>query len=101
MLKTFEAYSLEKICYNFDVTKGAQYYDFLIDDILSCELDNCGCGMEFSLIRLDRIINAIKIRYNKIQEQGSELNEFENEILECLVDFSNDDPEALVYIKGW
>ena len=41
-----------------------------------------------------------KICYN-IQEQGSELNEFENEILECLVDFSNDDPEALVYIKGW
>ena len=52
----FEAYSLEDLCYSLFVDKELLIREYLIGDILSCELENSSQGMEYSLVYLQNII---------------------------------------------
>jgi hypothetical protein len=86
---TFEAYSLEDICQN------SHMFNFLNDDILSDELDICAQGMEYSLIYLNNIIQAL----NKCMN-----DDYEQEVLEYLQNWYKQnkcDEQTLVFIQGY
>ena len=90
----FEAYNLEDLCNSFHSGKGPQIYDYLIDDILSQELDNCAAGMEYSLIYLKDIGHAIISKADK--------TDFENDIQDYIIEFlARTNKDALVFIQGW
>lgn len=94
----FEAFNLQRLCDDFNPEIGSQYFDYLVDDILSCELENSARGMDYSLVKLDYIIEAMKVR---IENQG-ESSEFEDSLLTYLKKFSTtQDINVLVWISGW
>lgn len=92
--QTFEAYNLEDLCNHFHAGKGPQIYDYLLDDILSQEMDNCAAGMEYSLVYLKNIGHAIICKEDK--------TEFEIDIQDYIIEFlARTDKDALVFIQGW
>lgn len=94
----FEAYSLEEICNDIDLELGSQHYDYLTEDIIGCEMDCCSYGMEYALIYLKTIIDAMDSR---IHAYGEDPDQSEINIINALRHFLKDKDEyIMVYIQG-
>ena len=73
--------------------------EYLIGDILSCELENSSQGMEYSLVYLQTIINAIEER---LKGYSDDVEDFEKELLYGLKEFMKDkSDDTMIFIQGW
>lgn len=88
----FEAYNLEDLC------KNSEDLDYLVYDILNCEMDIHLDGMEYALIYLKDIINAMRARLDAYDEDP---DQSEIKLFNYLSNFMEDkDPQTLISVQG-
>ena len=96
--QTFNAYSLEELLNDINLEEGSAFLDYVLYDICACELSARFDGMEYSLIYLNTIINAITARLDGYNEDP---DVWELDLIEGLTLFMKDkDEQTLVYIQG-
>lgn len=91
----FEAYNLEDLCEN------SLDFEYLYHDILSSELNNSSQGMEYSLVYVKNIIEAMEDRLEQYSEsENPDADEFRilNNLRNLVKDKSDD---VMVFIQGW
>jgi hypothetical protein len=88
----YKAYSLEDLCKNYEDL------DYLVYEILNCEMDIHLDGMEYALIYLKNIINAMEARLDAYDEDPdqSEMN-----LISYLIKFMDGkDEQTLISVQG-
>ena len=94
----FEAYNLEELCNDFNLELGDQLITYIVDEILQDEMDACFKGMEYSLIYMQAILDAMADKFSN----EDDTKQIYQDLFNFLNEFMNDkDDSTLVYVQGW
>jgi hypothetical protein len=88
----YKAYNLEDLCKNY------KDLDYLVYDIINCEMDVHLDGIEYALIYLKNIIDAMQAKLDAYDEDPEQ---FEIDLITYLNRFMLEkDPQILVSVQG-